>query len=129
MQELDIHAVHDGVSAGLVDHVEVVIDLYLLPRLLDLQLSVQPVDLVDVGVGQLLQLVLLGEDLVVAITDVVGELGVDLEDHAPLVVHGGHGLVLGDLHDEVGVVLPDDREVANRVFRVKTDHVSELEER
>jgi hypothetical protein len=116
VQELYVHAVHDGVSARLVDHVEVVIDLYLLARLLNFQFSVQPEDLIDVGVGQLLELVLLHEDLVVAIADVVIELGVDLEDHAPLVVYGGHGLVFGDLHDEVGVILPDDREVAIRVF-------------
>lgn len=51
------------------------------------------------------------EDLVVAVRDVVGELGVNLEDHGALVGNGGHGSVVHLLDNEVGVVVADGREV------------------
>ena len=47
----------------------------------------------------------LEDDFVVSIADVVGELGVNLEDHGSLVRHGCKCEVFCGLDNEVGVVV------------------------
>lgn len=71
----------------------------------------------------------LGQDLVVAIGDIVCELGMNLENHGSLVGNGGHRLFTCDLHNEVGVVAADGAEVAIRKVGVETDHIPKFEER
>ena len=56
-------------------------------------------------IEKLLELVFLEDDFVVSIADVVGELGVNLEDHGSLVGHRCKREVFGRLDNEVGVVV------------------------
>jgi hypothetical protein len=66
--------------------------------------------------------------LVVAIAHVVGQLGLQLEYHGPLIHYDCHSEVFGGLNDKVGVVVSNGGQVAIRKIRVKTYHVSKLQE-
>jgi hypothetical protein len=80
------------------------VDFYLSAWILHVQFFLESVNLFLVRIGQLLELVFLHEDLVIAIDDVVSELGVDLKDRRALVGNRGHRQSIGDLDDEVGMV-------------------------
>lgn len=104
MLQLDVHAVHDWVTPRVVYQVGIVVDFYLSAWSLNVEFFLKSINLVLVWIGQLLQLVLLREDLVVAIGYVVGQLGMDLEDHRALVWNRRHRQSIRNLHDEVWVV-------------------------
>jgi len=114
MLQLDIHAVHDWVTPRVVYQVGIVVDFYLSAWSLNVEFFLESINLVLVWIGQLLQLMLLHEDLVVAIGYVVGQLGMDLENHRALVWNRRHRQSIRYLHDEVRVVASNSGEVPLR---------------
>lgn len=132
VHQLDIRAIEHGFISRVIQCIFVILDFNLATRLLHLQLCFKQANLfvdVLVLVDKLLKLVLLVEDLVIAILYVVRQFGANLEDHSPLIGNSGQGIIVHFLNDEVDMVVADGGEESTNDIGVETNHVTNFEER